>query len=52
MDASDYPDTMEQHGVLTDINWSAFWAFSHGEGDYGWPSGGEIVARSTAASGY
>ena len=28
--------------ALTDQMWGALWAFSHGEGDFGWPSGGEM----------
>jgi hypothetical protein len=46
MDASNWGTTEKeiQDSGLTDYNWSAFWAFGHGEmrkGGFGWPNCGE-----------
>jgi len=37
MDASDFASLSD----LTAQNWAAFWAFGHGTGEFGWPTGGE-----------
>eukprot|EP00657_Telonema_sp_P-1_P008133 TRINITY_DN28776_c0_g1_i1.p2 TRINITY_DN28776_c0_g1~~TRINITY_DN28776_c0_g1_i1.p2 ORF type:complete len:104 (-),score=43.04 TRINITY_DN28776_c0_g1_i1:157-468(-) len=39
MDASDYAQNPND---LTLTNWAAFWAFGHGTGEFGWPTGGEL----------
>jgi len=39
MDGSDFVDDRES---LTLSSWSAFWAFGHGTGKFGWPTGGEL----------
>lgn len=38
MDGSDFQHDPDQ---LTLSSWSAFWAFGHGNGAFGWPTGGE-----------
>ena len=38
MDATDFGSDLLG---LTSQNWAAFWAFGHGTGEFGWPTGGE-----------
>lgn len=39
MDDSDF---QESPNDLSLTDWSAFWAFGHGAGQFGWPTGGEL----------
>lgn len=43
LDASKWGRTQQEiiASGLTDRNWSAFWSFGHGTGEFAWPIGGE-----------